>query len=34
VRAPSPGALALAASGVVAAVVGWLYFRRLSARRG
>ena len=33
VRAPSPGAVALGASAVVAAVVGWLYFRRLSAQR-
>ena len=33
VRAPSPGAVALAASAVVAAIVGWLYFRRLSAQQ-
>ena len=33
VRAPSPGVAALAASAVVAAVVGWLYFRKLSAQR-
>ncbi len=33
VQAPSPGVLAGAASAVVAAVVGWLLLRRLSARR-
>jgi HAD superfamily hydrolase (TIGR01490 family) len=33
VRPPSPGVAALAASAVVAAVVGWLYVRRLSAQR-
>jgi HAD superfamily hydrolase (TIGR01490 family) len=33
VRPPSPGAAALAASAVVAAILGWLYFRRLSAQR-
>jgi HAD superfamily hydrolase (TIGR01490 family) len=33
VQAPSPGIAAVAASAVVAAVVGWMYFRRLSARR-
>ena len=33
VRAPSPGAAAVAASAVVAAILGWLYFRRMSAQR-
>jgi phosphoserine phosphatase len=33
VRAPSPGAAALAASAVVGALIGWLYLRRLSAQR-
>ena len=33
VQAPSPGIVAVAASAVVAAVVGWMYFRRMSARR-
>jgi len=33
VRAPSPGAAVVAASAVVAVIVGWLYFRRLSAQR-
>ena len=32
VRAPSPGAAAVAASAIVAAILGWLYFRRLSAQ--
>ena len=30
---PSPGVAAIAVSAVVAAVVGWLYFRRLAERR-
>jgi HAD superfamily hydrolase (TIGR01490 family) len=33
VQPPSPGMAAIAASAVVAAVVGWMYFRRLSAKR-
>jgi HAD superfamily hydrolase (TIGR01490 family) len=33
VQPPSPGIVAMAASAIVAAVVGWLFVRRLSARR-
>jgi hypothetical protein len=33
VQPPSPGVVAVAASAVVAAVVGWIYLRRISARR-
>src|SRR5206468_11446648 len=33
VQPPSPGMAAIAASAIVAGVGGWMYFRRMSARR-